>query len=135
MPVLKKIAEEHRALDRMFASAHALLEGDGPVLQARDAFEELREALDAHLSAEENLYFPTIWALRPEFKGRLRAFIRAHHHFRGLIEEIVGLMESHETEEATHVLGQLRHEFGRHEGGEEDTLRSLDEEILKAESA
>ena len=131
---MNKIADEHRALDRLFARAQKLLGGDSPDLQARDAFEELGEALESHLAAEENLYFPTIWALRPEFKDRLRAFIRSHHHFRGLIEEITGLMGSRETEEATHVLGQLRHEFGRHEGGEEDALHSLDEQILHDES-
>ena len=43
-------------------------------------------------------------------------------------------MASDETEEATHVLERLRHEFGRHEGGEEDTLRSLDQEILADET-
>ncbi len=131
---MKKIADEHRALDRLFSKALTLLEGDDRGFQARDAFEELREALESHLAAEEDLYFPTIWALRPEFKERLRAFIRAHHHFRGFIEEITGLMDSHETEEATHVLERLRHEFGIHEGGEEDTLRSLDQQILYDES-
>ena len=120
--------------NRLFATALKLLAADGPGHQAQDAFGGLRAALESHLSAEENLYFPTIWALRPEFKGRLRAFIRAHHHFRGLAEEIAGLMASDETEEATHVLERLRHEFGRHEGGEEDTLRSLDQEILADET-
>ena len=129
------IADEHRALDRLFARALELFEGgDEAGLQARESFEELRETLDSHLSAEENLYFPTIWALRPEFKDRLRAFIRAHHHFRGLIQEIAGLMDSDETEEATHVLERLRHEFARHEGSEEDALHSLDQLILADES-
>ncbi len=132
--VTTKIAEEHRALDKLFSRALEQLHASGSELQARDAFDELAEALESHLAAEESLYFPTIWALRPEFKDRLRAFIRAHHHFRGLIEEITGLMGSRETEEATHVLGQLRHEFGRHEGGEEDALHSLDEQILHDES-
>ena len=132
--VVKMIADEHRALDRLFARALTLLEGGRPDLQARDAFEELREALESHLAAEENLYFPTIWALRPEFKDRLRAFIRAHHHFRGLVQEITGLMDSREAEEATHVLERLKDEFGSHEGGEEDALRSLDQQILHDES-
>lgn len=131
---MRKIADEHRALDVLFATALTLLEDGGGELQARDAFEELRESLDSHLSAEENLYFPTIWELRPVFKDRLRAFIRAHHHFRGLIQEIAGLMDSRETEEARFVLERLRHEFGRHEGSEEDALRSLDQEILNYES-
>lgn len=131
---MRKIADEHRALDVLFATALTLLEDGGGELQARDAFEELRESLDSHLSAEENLYFPTIWELRPVFKDRLRAFIRAHHHFRGLIQEIAGLMDSRETEEARFVLEGLRHEFGRHEGSEEDALRSLDQEILSYES-
>jgi hemerythrin superfamily protein len=132
--VVKKIADEHRTLDKLFARALTLLEGGNPDLQARDAFAELSEALESHLEAEENLYFPTIWALRPEFKDRLRAFIRAHHYFRGLIQEITGLLDSGEAEEATQVLERLKDEFGRHEGGEEDALCSLDEQILHDES-
>ena len=132
--IVREIADEHRAQDRLFARALTLLEEGGPELQARDAFEELRGALESHLVAEENLYFPTIWALRPEFKDRLRSFIRSHHHFRGLIQEITGLMGSHETEEATHVLERLRNEFRKHEVGEEDVLRSLDQLILSHES-
>lgn len=125
-----KITDEHRVLERLFARALALFAGEGPPLEAREAFEELKEALASHLGAEDTLYFPTIWELRPEFKDRLRSFIRAHHHFRGLLEEITGLVDSDEREEATHLLGRLRHEFGRHEGSEEDTLRSLDQLIL-----
>ena len=129
-----KIAEEHRALDKLFATALDQLEAGDSECQARDALAELAETLESHLVAEENLYFPTIWALRPEFKDRLRAFIRAHHHFRGLIQEIAGLLDCQEMEEAMHVLRSLKHEFGRHEGAEEDALRSLDEHILEAES-
>ncbi len=132
--MVREIADEHRVLNRLFATALKLLEGDASKLEARDAFEELREAAESHLAAEENLYFPTIWALLPEFKDRLGAFIRAHHFFRGLLQEIAGLLDSSEGEEATHVLARLRDEFGRHEGSEEDALRSLDQEILNTES-
>jgi iron-sulfur cluster repair protein YtfE (RIC family) len=131
---VRKIADEHRALDKLFTRALTQLVVGSCELQTQDAFEELREALESHLAAEENLYFPTIWALRPEFKERLRAFIRAHHYFRGLIQEITGLMDSHESEEAKHVLERLRHEFRRHEVGEEDALISLDQQILIDES-
>lgn len=131
---MRKIADEHRALNRLFATALKLLEGDDLDLGAGEAFGTLREAMESHLTAEENLYFPTIWALLPEFKDRLRAFIRAHHHFRGLLQEISGLMDSAEEEEAKYVLERLRHEFGRHEVSEEDALRSLDQEILNNEA-
>ena len=125
-----KIADEHRTLDRLFATALKRLEEGAPDLAIADAVEDLRGAMESHLAAEENLYFPTIWALLPDFKGRLRAFIRAHQHFRGLLQEITGLTVSGEQEEATYVLKKLKHEFGRHEGGEEDALRALDQEIL-----
>jgi len=133
--VVRKIADEHRALNRLFATALKRLEGDeasGP--EAGEVFENLVGSMESHLSAEENLYFPTIWALMPQFEERLRAFIRAHHHFRGLLQEITGLIDSGEEEEAAYVLNRLRHEFSRHEGSEQDALRSLDEEILSNES-
>ncbi|MBJ20117.1 MAG: hypothetical protein CL933_11960 [Deltaproteobacteria bacterium] len=133
--VVRKIIDEHRALDRLFATTLEMLGGGGgSKRQIEDAFEELRKAMESHLGAEETLYFPTIWDLLPEFKDRLRAFIRAHHRFRGHVQEIAGLMESDEMEEATYVLEGLRLEFGRHERGEEDALRSLDQEILDGET-
>jgi len=89
-----KIADEHRTLDRLFAMALKRLEEGAPDLAIADAVEDLRGAMESHLAAEENLYFPTIWALLPDFKGRLRAFIRAHQHFRGLLQEITGLTVS-----------------------------------------
>ncbi len=133
--MVSRIADEHRALDALFARALSRLNGNVGELESRDAVEELREALESHLSAEEDLYFPTVWALRPEYKDRFRSFIRAHHRFRGLIHEITGLMDSRETEEAVHVLERLKDEFGTHEAGEEDAIDSLDQEILDDQPA
>ncbi len=127
--VEKNIAAEHRVLDELFAKALTQLAGSDTGVQAGSTFEELSEVLETHLVAEESLYFPTIWALRPEFKDRLRAFIRAHHHFRGLIKEITGLLKSHEAEEAMHLLERFREAFGVHEGGEEAAMRALEEQI------
>ncbi|MAG32405.1 MAG: hypothetical protein CL908_16105 [Deltaproteobacteria bacterium] len=132
--MVRKIADEHRALDRLFATVLEQVQGGGVGARGREAFEELRETLESHLGAEENLYFPTIWAVRPEFKDRLTAFIRVHHSYRSLVQEIAGLMESGETEEAAYVLDGLRHDFSGHEGGEEDALRSLDDVIQSGES-
>ncbi len=131
---MKEIADEHRALNTMFATALKLF-GEGRVdPEARDAFGELRDSLESHLSAEENLYFPTIWELRPEFKGRLRAFIHEHQRFRDFVAEISGHMARDETEQATHVLERLSQDFAGHEGGEEDALCSLDKEIQSDDS-
>ena len=129
--MVKKIAEEHRVLEGLFANAIRHGESSNSEESVRESVLELREALEAHLLAEEHLHFPTIWALRPEFKSRLRAFIRAHHHFRGLIQEVTGLIESDEREEAMYILQGLTHEFKRHEASEEDCLRSLGDEILE----
>ena len=131
---MNEIADQHRALDRMFATALKSLGAGRIDAEAREAFDDLRDSLESHLSAEETLYFPTIWELRAEFKDRLRNFIREHQHFRGLIHEIAGLMACDETEEATNVLERLKREFGRHEGVEEDALKALDESIRSHDS-
>lgn len=132
--MVRKIVDEHRALNGLFATALESLEGSGSTAGARTAFLELREALESHLAAEEELYFPTIWVLRADFKERLRAFIRAHQDFRGLVQEVGRLMDREETQQARAVLDRLRHEFSRHERSEEDVLRLLDLEILSDES-
>ncbi|MAE97351.1 MAG: hypothetical protein CL910_22100 [Deltaproteobacteria bacterium] len=128
-PVVRRVANEHSALEALFSRALPCLEEGAEGLGTRDAVEELRAALEAHLSAEEDLYFPTVWALRPQFEIRLRSFIRAHQRFRGLLREIAGLVESREEEGALRLLKELRHEFTRHEREEEDALHALDREI------
>jgi len=127
--VKKKIADEHRALDALFTTTRSLLEGGGDLEPVRDAFDELRTALEAHLSAEEDLYYPTIWAVRPERKQPLVGFIRAHERFRDQLRRIDAKLESGARSEAARSLETFQTEFASHEVGEEEELSSLDEAI------
>ena len=132
--MVRRIVDEYSALEALFARVLPGPDGRAGEVGSRDAVEELRAALESRFSAEEDLYYPTIWALRPEYEDRLRSFIRAHHHFRGLIREITGLIESREMEEAFRLLEGLEHELARHETEEEDALHALDREIQIDES-
>jgi hypothetical protein len=132
--VKQKISDEHRALDALFTATRSQLKGEGDRERASEAFEELHEALEAHLLAEENLYYPTIWAVRPERKPALQDFIRAHERFRELLGEIGGKLESGALSDVARILETFQAEFASHEVGEEEELSSLDDEI-SAETA
>ena len=125
----QKISDEHRALDALFTATRSQLKGEGDRERARDAFDELHEALEAHLLAEEDLYYPTIWAVRPERKASLQGFIHAHERFRELLGEIAAKLESGDLSDAARILETFQAEFASHEVGEEEELSSLDDEI------
>ena len=56
------IYSEHRHLDSHFRDTLDALAGE----EAHAACSLLREALEVHFGQEEDLYFPTLWKLRPE---------------------------------------------------------------------
>ncbi len=125
-----RIVEEHRTLNVLFEKTLSLLCGQDRAPDGPGAFEELRDALDVHLSAEEDLYFPAIWSLRPEHDALLKTFIQAHTRFRAILGDVAKRMEGGEIVQAAAALGKLDEAFAAHEGQEEELLRSIDQEVL-----
>ena len=118
---------EHRKLGALFAGVReALGEPDESRASARKALLRLSEAMEAHLGQEESLYYPTIWALRPDFREPLRDLLDSHPIIR---EELVGLEESLDGDPFSEVEGRLDRLFTffrHHESAEEKLLHSLD---------
>ena len=66
-PAHRSIAAEHRSLDALFRETRAILGGAEARGAARLAIAHLLEQVNSHLFREESLYYPTIWALRPDY--------------------------------------------------------------------
>jgi hemerythrin len=128
-PVRGAVAGEHRQLAGLFAETRtALAEKDGG-RRARAALSRLQDGVEAHFQREESLYFPTIWALRPDLKDFLAGLVETHPRFRELLDAITRALEAASFAEAARYLEELVDLFSDHERAEELLLHSLEAEL------
>jgi hypothetical protein len=122
------IGSAHRRLDGFLEElGTALTAADEPA--AREAFAQLREALEAHFDQEDHLYYPSIRSLRPEFEASLGRFAMEHDGFRRDTAAIQTLLEAGSLVEARHALERFHHAFALHEAAEEEMLQSIDQQL------
>jgi len=130
--VEREVLAEHRRLDALFVEVQSAFQRRRASDAAREAFKALSEALDTHFDQEDRLYYPAIWALRPDLKPQLQLFSEEHTRFRRELESIEGLLATEDFEEACRAIEVLAGRFGRHELSEEAALGSLDRELGSA---
>jgi len=128
-PAHAVIAAEHRELTSLFAEARTAMEAEAGGQSARSAFERLQDGMEAHFQREESLYYPTIWALRPDLKGSLTGLVETHPQFRERLGAIIQALEQSAVGEAGRHLEEFAELFSDHERAEELLLQSLDVEL------
>jgi hypothetical protein len=88
-----RISSQHRQLDEHCdVVRESLARGDG--VAARRAFERFLDALEAHLSLEEGLYFPALHGLAPVLEDELGELVRQHGDVRASMERVRVRLES-----------------------------------------
>lgn len=118
---IDQIRPEHHRLRLIFDEVQlSLTEAEGSI-----ACRELREALEAHFAQEEALYYPTLWKLQPEFRGKLNSLIAAHGDLLAQLDLVGELLEQGELDRACEGFGELRQRFASHEQAEESLLLSM----------
>jgi hemerythrin superfamily protein len=128
----QRITAEHSRLSALFEETRAaLLGGDGRQV-ARAALGRFVEAVETHLVQEESLYYPTIWALRPEFKLPLLGLIGSHPALRLLLAAIAQALDAEGLDDAKRRFDQFVDSYSRHEEAEEELLLTLDQAIAIA---
>jgi hypothetical protein len=126
------ISAEHSRLSALFEETRAaLLGGDGREV-ARAALGRFVAAVETHLVREESLYYPTIWALRPEFKSSLLGLIGSHPVLRLLLAAIAEALDAETLEDAKRCFDQFVDSYSQHEAAEEELLLTLDQTIATA---
>ena len=125
-------AAEHRRLDAMFETLLAALRDGASDPAVRDLFNEMREALEAHIDQEDRLYYPAVRALRPVHRNVIEGLVGAHELFRAQLGEIDASLASGVVTEAGRALAAFVKAFGEHEAAEERLLHAIDEELSRA---
>ncbi|MFN8546083.1 MAG: hemerythrin domain-containing protein [Candidatus Binatia bacterium] len=120
----------HRGLSVLLEATHAALrcEEDG----ARRAIAALRADLEVHFAQEEHLYYPPIWTLRPEQKGALVEFMRAHEGFRALVADVAEQVARGQLAEAVRLFDAFEDAFRHHEEAEETMLHLIEQQCAAA---
>lgn len=127
--VEREVFAQHRRLDALFEEVLDSFRPAGPPEATRGALKELREALETHFDQEDRLYYPAIWALRPDLKPTLKTLVDAHGEFVAHLDRLEISLDRGERAEARSVFDYLSAVFKRHEDAEEAVLATLDREI------
>ena len=120
----KRISSQHRQLDALYelvvdAVNHRL------GAAARSAFERFHDALDAHLSLEEELYFPALNGMRPELREELDGLCEEHVTLREKLDAIAHVLQEYPLEESVPLLEDMANTIANHEGREELLLSRI----------
>jgi len=114
----RRISAQHRQLDDFFAQVLSALDR-GAVHSASEFFVRLSDALEAHLSIEEELYFPSLRALRPSVRDEIDRLCEEHVHIRSDLARIGALLRAGEGELSSEGVDALAERLMLHESKEE----------------
>ena len=121
---LQRWWQEHSELDSRVEELVATI-ADQNVSGARAALEELSLAMEAHLSVEEDVYFPLVEALSHAHGSSLRQARLAHIEVRANLDVIRERLSQAELAAARGVLRTLLDRFRTHEQLEAQLITDL----------
>jgi hypothetical protein len=122
----RRIASQHERLDDLVGAVYKRIEGVG-ANAALDDFELFLTALEAHMSVEEEIYFPALHGLRADAGPELTDLVAEHGSLREASEEIRELLEADEAEPARAALDRLASRVSSHELAEEELIARITE--------
>lgn len=120
-----RISSQHRQLNGLYEGVReALRRGDHG--EATAAFTRLRDALEAHFSLEDELYFPAVHGMHPDCEEILTSLVDDHRRFRTELGAVARHLASlAPAERCLACLEALAHEIAAHERREEDLVRRV----------
>lgn len=117
-----RISSQHRQLDGLYAAVGEALRR-GARGEAISAFTRLRDALEAHFSLEDELYFPAVHGMHPDCEALLTSLVDDHRRFRSELDAVGrGLAAHAPLEGCLASLDALAEEIGAHERREEELV-------------
>jgi hypothetical protein len=121
----KIVMAEHQQLSELLAQLGLSLGESFDSALSEQLAKQLDENMEAHFGREESLYYPTLWALRPQLEEALRRLTARHEGFRTNLAALRESLRSGATTEAQEQLAAFATRFREHEVAEERILDSL----------
>jgi len=122
----RRITSQHEKLDELCRDVYRCIDKDGPT-KAMGDFLLFATALDAHMTVEEDIYFPALHGLRPDAGEELTRLVGEHAQLRQMSERVKGLLKQGDREGAKLGLDQLAREVSAHEAEEEELIVRINE--------
>jgi hypothetical protein len=120
----RRIGNQHRQIDALAATlSHALSGADEGA--GRSAFLRFRDALTAHMSLENEVHFPALHGLHPEFEQELTHLAREHGHFHGELDELARGLDQGDRGACVRRLEDFVSRFSAHEAREEKLMEQV----------
>ncbi len=122
----RRITSQHEKLDVFCREVYSRIDKDGARLAMND-FLLFSAALDAHMTVEEDIYFPALHGLRPDIGDELAGLVAEHEELRVGLDEIRRALKRDDGPEARLALDQLARRVSTHEIAEEDLIALINE--------
>jgi hypothetical protein len=122
----RRISSQHRQLGDLFERTLDSVEAIGPRKAVGD-FLLFQTALEAHMSVEEDIYFPALHGLRNDLKDELIELAEEHKKIQIALENVKYLMTRSVEHDAKLALIELANRIEDHEEKEEALLARITE--------
>jgi iron-sulfur cluster repair protein YtfE (RIC family) len=122
----QRITSQHERLDELCREVYMRIDKYGPS-QAINDFLLFVTALDAHMTVEEDIYFPALHGLRAEAGEELTELVAEHDVIREAAERIRILLNAKNRDGARLALDELARQITKHEKAEEDLIARITE--------
>lgn len=122
----RRITSQHEKLDDLCREVYTRIDKDGAAKATSD-FQLFATALDAHMTVEEDIYFPALHGLRPDAGEALARLVAEHDQLRRRVDEVKRALERGERDDAKRSLDDLAREVTAHEAQEEDLIVQINE--------
>jgi hypothetical protein len=114
----KRLSTQHEQLDTFFDMVASALER-GSLNGARVSFVRFCDALEAHISLEDRVFFPALRGLRPDLTEKLTGLVEEHTSVRLELDQLRDLLAAGSAETFSKRFEQLGSFLGEHERRED----------------
>ena len=113
-----RLTAQHRQLDEFFGMVLKGVER-GSLVAARVAFTRFYDALDAHITLEDRVFFPALRGLNARVASELVRLVEDHSGFRSTLHDLSDLLAKGSIEQFSVDFDSLAVLFAQHEEREE----------------
>jgi len=122
----RRIESQHQRLDSLCRELYWRIDKDGPT-HAISEFLLFITALDAHMTMEEDVFFPVLYGMRADLGPEFEALVDEHAEFRIEAAEIKDRLQANDREGSRVALELLARRISVHERVEEELLARITE--------
>jgi hypothetical protein len=116
--LVRRLTDQHRHMRPLFEELRGAVAG-GRGDEARLALARLRQAIDAHFALENEMLFPALHGLQPQYDADLTALQGEHQGFLEQLVRLEGMLDGAGLSPFGTAFAEFSAALGRHEQREE----------------